>query len=256
MTISCSPPNSRAAAGCRRRSSTSSRRPRARRTSPGPGATSTHRSSRSNAAISTRRSRSQSPRPRRKRRDPLHDRRVRTDRHHRHRLHRPDQRHDHHDFARGRVPAGTRRKRSRHANVPLSRRRAASERYGPAEQLGPRRRDYAMDPDVANDPLYAGTIRDDLKSLPALSLVMDRNDWFGTGGQGIYVAGKGLRAGRFRRTDPRGRQPGVPDQCGGADRAGERHQSLEVRQAVAGTGIRGIRTDPRRCRTRCLLTRP
>ena len=48
--------------------------------------------------------------------------------------------------------------------------------------------DYAMDPEVVNDPAYSATIIDDLKSLPALSLVMSVDDWFGSGAiKGIYV---------------------------------------------------------------------
>ncbi|HYC54768.1 MAG TPA: lamin tail domain-containing protein [Candidatus Binatia bacterium] len=39
--------------------------------------------------------------------------------------------------------------------------------------------DYDMDPDVVNDPRYASTIKDDLKSIPTLSLVMDVDSWFG-----------------------------------------------------------------------------
>ncbi len=47
--------------------------------------------------------------------------------------------------------------------------------------------DYAMDPRVIGPGdqfggKYAATIRDDLKSLPSVSLVMDRDDWFGTNG--------------------------------------------------------------------------
>lgn len=46
--------------------------------------------------------------------------------------------------------------------------------------------DWAMDPAVVNNPLYASTIRDDLQSVPTVSLVMPWDDWFGGGGQGIY----------------------------------------------------------------------
>ena len=38
--------------------------------------------------------------------------------------------------------------------------------------------DYAMDSVVVTDPAYSGTIKNDLKSLPTLSLVMDVDDWF------------------------------------------------------------------------------
>ncbi|MBN1479266.1 lamin tail domain-containing protein [candidate division KSB1 bacterium] len=50
--------------------------------------------------------------------------------------------------------------------------------------------DYEMDPDVVDDPAYVGTIIDDLKSIPSMSLVMDIDDWFGEGGQGIYLEGE------------------------------------------------------------------
>ena len=45
--------------------------------------------------------------------------------------------------------------------------------------------DYEVDPDVTNNPLYAGTFEDDLQTVPSISLVMDVDDWFGVGG--IYV---------------------------------------------------------------------
>src|SRR3712207_7643567 len=40
--------------------------------------------------------------------------------------------------------------------------------------------------DVVNHPAYSGTIRDDLKSLPAFSLVMDLDDLFDSR-TGIYA---------------------------------------------------------------------
>jgi hypothetical protein len=52
--------------------------------------------------------------------------------------------------------------------------------------------DYQMDPDVVGqngrdrfNGLYANTIKDDLKSAPTISLVMDKDDWFGS--RGIYI---------------------------------------------------------------------
>ncbi len=52
--------------------------------------------------------------------------------------------------------------------------------------------DYQMDPDVVGQNgtdifsgLYANTIRDDLKAVPTISLVMDTDDWFGN--KGIYI---------------------------------------------------------------------
>ena len=52
--------------------------------------------------------------------------------------------------------------------------------------------DYQVDPDVVGqngrdrfNGLYANTIIDDLKSAPTISLVMDKDDWFGS--RGIYI---------------------------------------------------------------------
>lgn len=52
--------------------------------------------------------------------------------------------------------------------------------------------DYQMDPDVVGQNgkdifggLYAGTIREDLKAVPIISLVMNKDDWFGA--KGIYI---------------------------------------------------------------------
>jgi hypothetical protein len=48
--------------------------------------------------------------------------------------------------------------------------------------------DYEMDPEVVDDPRYRDTIKDDLKSVPTLSLVTERDHWFGS--QGIYRRGE------------------------------------------------------------------
>jgi len=50
--------------------------------------------------------------------------------------------------------------------------------------------DYEMDPDVVDDPRYRDTIRDDLQSVATLSLATDRDNWFGSNGQGIYLRGE------------------------------------------------------------------
>ena len=50
--------------------------------------------------------------------------------------------------------------------------------------------DYAFDPAVINANI--ATIKNDLKSLPTVSLSMPMNDWFGTGGVGIYPSGSGV----------------------------------------------------------------
>jgi len=52
------------------------------------------------------------------------------------------------------------------------------------------RGDFEMDQEVVNDPSYRDTIKDDLKSVPTLSLAMDVDDWFKSGGQGIYIQGE------------------------------------------------------------------
>ncbi|MBN2327162.1 MAG: chitobiase/beta-hexosaminidase C-terminal domain-containing protein, partial [Candidatus Omnitrophica bacterium] len=46
--------------------------------------------------------------------------------------------------------------------------------------------DYGMDPDVINDPRYRDTIRDDLQSLPVMSLVSEPDYFFGSR-DGIYT---------------------------------------------------------------------
>jgi hypothetical protein len=52
----------------------------------------------------------------------------------------------------------------------------------PAFPSGP---DYGMDSDVVDNPLYSGTIKDDLKSIPSISIAMRTSDLFG--GSGIYT---------------------------------------------------------------------
>jgi hypothetical protein len=46
--------------------------------------------------------------------------------------------------------------------------------------------DYEMDPEIVNHPAYRGTMETALKSLPALSIVMDRDDLFGAA-RGLYA---------------------------------------------------------------------
>jgi hypothetical protein len=46
--------------------------------------------------------------------------------------------------------------------------------------------DYGMDPDVVNNPAYSGTIRNDLKSIPSISLVTDLKNLFDPA-TGIYA---------------------------------------------------------------------
>ena len=56
--------------------------------------------------------------------------------------------------------------------------------------------DWEMDQTVVTNPTYSGTIVNDLQAVPSMSLVMPWADWFGPGGQGIYISGSGIeRAG-------------------------------------------------------------
>ncbi|MHC4545100.1 MAG: FN3 associated domain-containing protein, partial [Planctomycetota bacterium] len=54
------------------------------------------------------------------------------------------------------------------------------------ESWGGATADYEMDPCVVDDPLYSITIKNDLKSIPTMSLVMDLNDLFDSV-TGIYA---------------------------------------------------------------------
>jgi len=51
---------------------------------------------------------------------------------------------------------------------------------------GQTRVDYEMDSDVVNDPAYAPTIKEDLKTIPSVSIVIDNDDFFGAE-RGIYA---------------------------------------------------------------------
>jgi hypothetical protein len=51
---------------------------------------------------------------------------------------------------------------------------------------GSTRVDYEMDPDVVNSPAYAATIKDDLKTIPSVSIVLSNDDFFGAK-NGIYA---------------------------------------------------------------------
>ncbi len=71
-------------------------------------------------------------------------------------------------------------------------------------QFGP---DWAMDPDVVNNPLYSGTIKDDLQAVPTMSIAMPWATLFGGGGQGIYISGKSVeRPGSVEMFDAAGTQ--------------------------------------------------
>ena len=49
---------------------------------------------------------------------------------------------------------------------------------------GSRTADYEVDPEVTGNPAYSATFRDDLLSIPSMSIVMDLDDLFGS--RGIY----------------------------------------------------------------------
>jgi hypothetical protein len=51
---------------------------------------------------------------------------------------------------------------------------------------GQTRVDYEMDPDVVNDPAYESTIKEDLKDIPSVSIVINNDDFFSTQ-RGIYA---------------------------------------------------------------------
>ncbi|MCP4847401.1 MAG: hypothetical protein GY899_05575 [Verrucomicrobiaceae bacterium] len=69
---------------------------------------------------------------------------------------------------------------------------------------GPYAADYAMDPDIVDDPLYASTIENDMRSIPSLLLSLHPEDLFSsqpvatngdgevTQARGIYPIGKGF----------------------------------------------------------------
>ncbi|MBN1672636.1 MAG: lamin tail domain-containing protein [Kiritimatiellae bacterium] len=58
--------------------------------------------------------------------------------------------------------------------------------WGPCGEGSTCKGDYAMDANVVNDPRYAGTIRNDLKAAPTLSLVFTYEDLW-DGATGIYM---------------------------------------------------------------------
>ena len=50
--------------------------------------------------------------------------------------------------------------------------------------------DWAMDQNIVNNSRWSGTIRNDLKDIPSLSISMPWSNWFGSGG--IYISGSGV----------------------------------------------------------------
>jgi hypothetical protein len=77
--------------------------------------------------------------------------------------------------------------------------------------------DYEMDPDVVNDPAYSGTIKDDLKAIPTLSLVMNPADLFGANGIYTNPMGSGVaweRPGSAELIHPDGTREGFQIDAG------------------------------------------
>ncbi|HQA90863.1 MAG TPA: CotH kinase family protein, partial [Sedimentisphaerales bacterium] len=57
---------------------------------------------------------------------------------------------------------------------------------------GSTRVDYEMDPKVVKDPAYASTIKDDLQSVPSVSVVISKDDFFGQRGIYSHLSGHGV----------------------------------------------------------------
>jgi hypothetical protein len=65
--------------------------------------------------------------------------------------------------------------------------------------------DWAMDPDIVNDPLYSATIKNDLQAVDSVSVVMPWDELFGAGG--IYISGQNIeRPGSVELISPGGDQ--------------------------------------------------
>ncbi|MGI9241708.1 MAG: CotH kinase family protein, partial [Verrucomicrobiales bacterium] len=69
--------------------------------------------------------------------------------------------------------------------------------------------DYGLDPRVTDDPAHRQTIKDDLKSIPSLSIVMSSEDMFGS--RGIYSHPGNRGAGWERATSLELIDPAAPD---------------------------------------------
>ena len=52
-----------------------------------------------------------------------------------------------------------------------------SQTFGELEEGSPVVADYEMDPDIVNDPRYRQRLKEDLKSIPSMSIVMDMQDF-------------------------------------------------------------------------------
>ncbi|MBN1123631.1 MAG: lamin tail domain-containing protein, partial [Sedimentisphaerales bacterium] len=76
--------------------------------------------------------------------------------------------------------------------------------------------DYQMDPDVVNATEYSGTIKNDLKAIPTVSLVVPKEDMFGDD-NGIYInedQDGTERRGSVELIDPAGLESGFQVNCG------------------------------------------
>jgi len=76
--------------------------------------------------------------------------------------------------------------------------------------------DYEVDPTVTNNPLYSATFESDLMAIPTMSIVMKRDDFFGTNGINSNPGGSGLaweRAASLELIYPNG-SDGFQQDCG------------------------------------------
>ena len=86
--------------------------------------------------------------------------------------------------------------------------------------------DWEMDPEVVNDPRYANTLTGDLLAVPSISVVMDWDDLWAGGGQGIYIAGEAdPRAASFERITADGTR--TFQENGSIQIQGQSHQGQE-----------------------------
>lgn len=92
--------------------------------------------------------------------------------------------------------------------------------WGTGQSLISPNRDYQMDPDICSPSglygsTYAATIKDDLKAIPTLSIVMPKDNWFGSTGIYINQSQDGTeRKASAELIDPSGMEPGFQVNCG------------------------------------------
>ena len=141
----------------------------------------------------------------------------------------------------------------RHADVHLSGRRDPAERRRPAA-----RRSVGLTatvptgrwiPTSSTTRPMPSTIKDDLKAVPTVSLVMPWNDWFGGGGQGIYPIEAEIERAVSMEYFTGRRQRGVPDRRRHRDPGRHQRRPLEDGQALDAREVQGA-VRPREARRR------